>query len=284
MKTIILILLASSFNLVYSQTAEQVSISLEPDWEKGTSVSYEIMQDNKFSTDGIQRSNTFASKNIFIEVTNNEKQIIELRWKYGIINFIDSLGKVDPLTLLMNTVQENLVVLYQLNKSNGSIEILNFDQIKDGISKRIKGTIDSLKNDMDFTEEHFQEIAFKLDLMFSSEDQINIIVLNDFFEFHRLYGKQYSTNQPQKIKEDNFGQPESDHYAMVISNTNYNQKHFVIEGVLESPFSEKMGWDRHISKQYTFSLSNYWLLYHKTEMTFRTDKGTRSIYEIRRIN
>ena len=283
MKTFLLIILTFSFNLIYSQTLKPISIYLEPAWEQGSSVSYKIRHENKLSTEGIQRSNTLTSKNVDIEVTNNNKKELELRWKYGAIDYVDSLGKSDPLTLLMNTLQENLIISYKLNKSNGEIEILNFVQIRNHIDDRITETIDSLKADGTLTEEHIKEITFKLNLMFSSEEQIKIIVLNDFFEFHRLYGKKYSTHQAQKILEDNFGQPESDHYLMLITDVNNKQKDLVIQGVLKSPFAEKMGWNRNVSKQYNFSTTDYWLLIHKTEMTFNSENGTKSIYEIRRI-
>jgi len=245
---------------------------LNPRFKNGEIRKYQIRSSTKSPAQGTYEIFNTIKEVIAIKVTGTESNSIAFEWTYLNVIFIDSVPQYNPVMDLMNTLTQDLTVKYITNTKGVIQSVTNYKEISTKIKQRTEAVIENMSKDKGINSSLIESTKFQFQMMFSTEQQINDIVINDIFKFHELYG--YSLTPKSLIR---ITDPPSDKFELHIVSHKNNQHQF--EGALIGyPSGEKKGY-----RIYKFDPS-YWPI----KFTFRSDPNNpmpiSQFYEIQAVN
>ena len=250
------------------------TIKLIPNWTKGDIKRFEITNSTNVVSDEITQTKSLTTKTVTLQVVNVRNKTSEIEWKYENLTFSDTISNKNPLSVLMNELDKGLTVKYTIN-SNGTIKsINNYDEISAKIKSKVDSALQLLSKNEKIDSSRMKMIKFQYSMMFSSTQQIDLIVLNDIFKFHQLYGYSYRSDKITSIEDKMFA-PQmsgpSDRLEMKLDSIDTDKQLYYLKGELRSPFLEKYMKedikDRSIKRVYVFKYPENWLVEYDDILT-----------------
>ncbi len=290
MRTLLTIILIC-FISIATTAQDNTTIKLIPNWKKGEIKKYEIKDYSTVDAESERKVNGLTTKTISIEIVDVNDKLFGLTWKVDQVIFSDTINLDNPLSGLMNTLDDGLSVRYTLSKSGNIIHILNLDEIKKTIKSRIDTSLEDFIKKNNIEKSEAEMLNFQFSMMFSTDQQIKTIVLSDILRFHQIYGYSFMTNKTTIIPDDIFalnenGRP-SNSLELKVSNFDKKNQIYFIEGELKSTETNKkmqefINKDRIIKNTYEFKYPDNWLTSHKSIMS--SDAGGVKVNTIHEIN
>lgn len=289
---ILLTTILTCFISIATTAQDNTTIKLIPNWIKGEIKKYEIKDYSTVDAESERKINGLTTKTISIEIVDVNEKLLKLNWKVDQVIFSDTINSDDPFSGLMNTLDEDISVIYTLSKSGNIIHIQNLDEINKTIKSRIDTSLKDFIKKNNIEKSKAEMLNFQFSMMFST-DQLKTIVLSDILRFHQIYGYSFMTNKTTIIPDDIFapnedGRP-SNSLELKVSNFDKKNQIYFIEGELKSTETNKrmqefINKDRIIKNTYEFKYPDNWLTSHKSIMS--SDGGgvkVNTTYEINLI-
>ena len=261
---------------MYGQPAND-QMTIIPKWSKGDVKRYQINHSSEAFSDKPEESSR-ETQQTSITVIAVKESGLDIVWKYEKANFIDSIPLDNPFKILMNTLSDNLIVKYTIKK-NGTIKsINNYDEISKVIRTRVDSVIDKISKDPTSDQSKIPTIKFYFQMMFSTNSQIDEIVLNDIYKYHQLYGSTYFLNKPVSMDEQPITSTSSRKVNVVLKTVDQHTKTYRFNGEILIPGMEEM------KSILTYQYSNGWLQEYTYSLEDNMRVRIKDKYSIKLIN
>lgn len=258
---------------VYAQ-GEQ-SIKLIPLFKKGQIKKYQITSTSKtFTEPGHYQVFSSKLKDVIIKVKEVTATQTHLEWIYDRAMFVDSTEQNNPFSYLMNTLNKRMTIKYVVNSQGVIQSISNSDDIKSQAKQQIDGFIQQLNQSDNFDESSVETFKFQLEMMLSSQELFDALILEDVYKFHELYGLTFQKDHKVLVQEKD---TPADSYSIKLISR--DEKSIQLVGELISSFSDKKG-----QKKYEFNLPTYWLEHHSIKWYATVPASVSYSYSIEQVN
>jgi len=282
----LIILFCFSVNTIIGQN--DTTINLSANWRKGDTKKYEINQFSTILADGKLQTSSKTTKEVTISVVNENDSLFEIVWKYDEIRFSDSVSLDNPFSDLMNNLNRGLVVRYKINKQGSIKSISNYNEISARISSMVDSTLELISKNKKFDKSDSEMLKFQFSMMFSTDQQIDLIVLSDVFKFHQLYGKSYTLNKITSIEDKIFapspGGP-ADSLLIKLISIDKSNSIYHLQGEFYNAFFEqmknKMPVDQRIKHLYQFRYPGNWVFEFNSATTSSGFASINESYQIK---
>lgn len=245
---------------------------LNPRFKNGEIRKYHIRSSTKSPAQEPYEIFNTTKQDITIKVTGSQSNSIAFEWTYLTVIFIDSIPQNNPVMDLMNTLAQGLTVKYTTDTKGVIQSVTNYKEISTKIEQRTEALIENMSKDKSISSALIESTKFQFQMMFSTEQQINNIVISDIFKFHELYGHALSPKSAIQITD-----PPSDKFEMCLVSNKNDIQHF--EGTLVGyPNGKRKGY-----RVYQFDTSSSW----PAKFTFKSDinnpMSVSQFYEIQAV-
>jgi hypothetical protein len=142
-----------------------------------------------------------------------------------------------------------------VNPHGAIISISNYNEITSKVKQQVDNMIQQMSQNNNIDAFLVENLKFQLDMILSSQELIDALVLEDVYKFHELYGFSFEKGSKNLIPEKDTS---ADSYYVEWIPTNNNK--CKLSGELVSSFSDKKG-----QKTYEFELPTFWLEYYSSK-------------------
>jgi hypothetical protein len=260
------------FIAVCSSGLAQGTIDLIPSFKKGEEKKYSVRYTTKSPAQAPYQIFNSIKKDVIVKVTDARNDSIYFEWTYVNVIFTDSVPQFNPIMNLMNTLAQNLTVAYTTDNRGVIKSVTNHKEIAATVKQRIDATIETMSKDKGISSSLIENTRFQFQMMLSTKQQINEMVINDIFKFHELYGNTLSTQSKMLISATD---PTTDKYETQLTSTKNSICQF--EGLLT-------GDKRKGSKVYEFQTPSHWLKKYIYKLDSRDGMPVYQYYEIKLTN
>ncbi|MFM7858439.1 MAG: hypothetical protein ACKO96_42595 [Flammeovirgaceae bacterium] len=250
----------------------QGSIDLTPSFKKGEEKKYSVRYTTKSPAQAPYQIFSSTKKDIIIKVVDvRNGGTMDLEWVYANVIFTDSIPQFNPIMDLINTLSKGLTVKYTTDGSGRIKSVTNYKEITTVLNHRIDSLISLMSRDKSIASSLVESTKFQLQMMLSTEQQIDQIVIGDVFKFHEPYGNSFSTNANTLIDASD---PATDKYETRLVSVKSNSCQ--LDGVLID--SKRKG-----HKSYDFQVPSYWLIRHSYRLDTKAPMSVHQSYEIKAV-
>lgn len=269
------------------------TIKLIPNWRKGEIKKYEIKKYSSVDAANERKLNGLTTKVIILKVVDIRDTVLEINWRVEKLDYSDTIDTDNPFSGLVNSFDKDLSVNYLISKKGRILSVLNLDEITTTIKSKVDNTLNDFIKKNKIEKSKADILSLQFSMMYSTQEQIKSIVLDDITKFHQIFGFSYSTNKITIIPDNIFapnsnGQP-SNNLEVKLIVFNQGTKTLGFEGKLRCSdtnqkmreFIEKF---RTVNYEYKFKYPEGWLISNKT--TLESGGGyvnANSTYEINLI-
>ncbi|MBL3656703.1 hypothetical protein [Fulvivirga sediminis] len=258
---------------VYGQ--DDKSIKLTPFFKESQTKSYQITSTSKTSTkDGHYEVFNSKIKDVIVKVTKVTAAQSHIEWTYDRVMFVDSTEQNDPFTYLINTLNKRMTIKYVVDSKGVIQAISNSEDLKSQTKQQIDGFVKQLSQSDNYDESSIEAFKFQLDMMLSSQELFDALILEDVYKFHELYSLSFQKGRKVLVPEK--GTP-TDSYSIELISSNQNEVQLF--GELVSSFSDKKG-----QKKYEFNLPSYWLEHYSAKWHVTVPVNVSYSYSIEQVN
>lgn len=170
---------------------------------------------------------------------------------------------------LMNTLTKDLTIKYTTDSRGVIKSVTNYNEISSTIKGRVDALIENMVKDKSIDPSLIETTKFQLEMILSTEQQINKIVISDLFKFHELYGRTLRTGSPIQTIDSTL-----ENYTIKLLSFNNNVCR--VDGALTGYSSDqKKGY-----KTYQFQVPALWLTKYTFKMEAYNPILVSQLYEI----
>lgn len=249
----------------------QGAIDLIPSFKKGEEKKYSVRYTTKSPAQAPYQIFSSTKKDIIIKVVDVRDGTMDLEWTYTNVIFTDSIPQFNPIMDLINTLPKGLTVKYTTDRSGRIKSVTNYKEIITALNHRTDSLISLMSRDKSIASSLVESTKFQLQMMLSTEQQIDQIVIGDVFKFHEPYGNSFSTSANTLI---NASDPATDKYETRL--VSVKSASCQLDGVLAD--SKRKG-----HKSYEFQAPSYWLVKHIYRLDTKDPMSVHQSYEIKAI-
>jgi hypothetical protein len=255
----------------FAQGSNKHSTELIPHFKKDEIRRYQIKYTVKYPAQGHDQIFNSTTEEVVIKVVNIQNNLIDFEWTYLKATFIDSVPQYNPIMDLMNTLTRGLTVKYTTDSRGVIKSVTNYEEISSKIKQRVTDVIENMSKDKSIAQSLIESTKFQFEMMFSTTQQIDEIVISDIFKFHELYGKTSTSKSKLLIQATD---SPSDKYEIQLASFKDNVYRF--NGTLTGhPDNERKG-----HKAYEFEAPSYWLIRHVSKTEAHMPMPVSQFYEI----
>ena len=247
----------------------QETVDLTPHFKKGEVKKYRIRYIAKSPAQRPYQIFNSTKKDVVVKVADIRGGSIDFEWTYLNVVFTDSVPQFNPVMDLMNTLPQGLTVKYSTDNRGVIKSVTNYKEITAAVKQRVDSMISRMSKDKSIKPSFIESTKFQFEMMFSTEEQINQIVIGDVFKFHELYGHSFKTKSKLLISATD---PASDKYETQLVSIKNSLCQF--EGVLTD--NKRKGY-----KTYEFQTPSYWMSKHVYKLDSRDPMSVSQTYEIK---
>jgi len=270
MKTIISFAISLLF-FIDGSKGQDIQVSLMPSFVENQVKNYSITYSVRSSGNGTEQIMSTTKKQVKIKVVAIHDDFIDMQWQYGKVEFTEANSQINPFAVLMNTLSAGITVKYSIDKKGVINSITNRDEITATIQKNVDEKLTSMANDGSISSSMITTTKFQIQMMLSTLDQVDKIVLGDLFKFHQLYGKEYSS-QPTEITVNQELLPEK--YEVSLYSIDQANHSCLIKSRLIDDSNKE------IIKEYRYNLTDYWLINHASQRASSDPLDVIQLYQI----
>jgi hypothetical protein len=268
-----------TFAIYTSSFGQTDTVTIKPKWNNGDTKKYKIVTSSSVTYSGKIEESSMTTKLIRINVGETKGGFTEMVWNYEKVEFKDSTSEKNPYKELMNTVSRNLIVKYTINDNGEIISINNYNDI----SNRIKSTTDSTFNVLGKSEKTAVNpmVKMQIGMIYSTNKQLNNVVLNDIFSFHKLYGIPFVKDKPITIEERSSGLPNFvDKFNYTLKSIDSSKSKYSIQGEKQNSSG---GSDTKTTLNYEFNFPQNWLTEYNSKLESKVPINIEFFTSIRQI-
>jgi hypothetical protein len=166
----------------------QGTVDLIPRFKKGEAKKYWIRYTTKSPVQRPYEIFNSTKKEVAIKVVAVRNASIDFEWTYLNVIFTDSIPQFNPIMDLMNSLSQNLTIKYTTDGRGKIKSVTNYKEIEAVLDRRVDSLTSLMSKDKSIAPSLIERTKFQFQMILSTEQLINQIVISDVFKFHELYG------------------------------------------------------------------------------------------------
>jgi hypothetical protein len=246
-------------------------IILIPSFKSNQVKNYNIEYTVKTVSEGLEQIINTTKKQVALKVIDINDGNITMEWRYGKIEFVEAIPQNNPFDILMITLNAGLVIKYSINKKGIITSILNREEITTLINSNIEEKLNLLVEEKIIDPSMITTTKFQFQMMFSTPEQIDKIILSDLFKFHKMYGKTYSSSASEVKEEEDLMTRK--YRVQLISVDNNNHTFNLSSKLIGEPNNE-------INQSFQFDLDDHWLIKYSSKRVSSDPLDVIQFYQI----